>query len=388
MDEERAPDNVETGEPAAGDDAVAEDATDAAVEPAPTPEAAPEPDPAPETPASFKLPPMDLDTALTAVMWSLVTLVLAVGVLFAWTVYSDRQAERGATPATRALLDLEQLVRSDPQNANARVRYGEALGAAGLVDQAIEQLSAALELNPEHTGAMLDLGILAMQKKEYRTAEGYFQKVLDLSEGQEFEFINERRELALFYLGEIALTEKRYEDSIPFYKAALRIRRDASDTYLELALAYRGTGNDKAAKKQLDIALTFDPSLAQAQYEMGDILLAEGDEVKAAFHLGRAYQLAPENQQAAEAVAKMGPVEKRMAAAEDALEAGDKPTAVKEAKIAFSLDPVNFDAALLLGRILEADGQKTDAVNAYGDANTLRPNDPQVVEALDRLKGK
>lgn len=308
--------------------------------------------------------------------------------LFGWTWWSDRRAEKGATPATRSLMDLERAVRADPQNANLRVRYGEALGSAGLLDQAVEQLTAALKLNPEHTGALLDLGIIAMQRAEYRTAEGYLQKVLDLSEGQEFEFINDRRELALYYLGEIALTEERYEEAVPFFKGALRIRRDAADTYLALALSYKGMDQLVLAKEQLQIAIAFDPGLAQAQFTLGEILRDEGDELGAAQHFGAAYARAPENPQAAEAVYLLGPPEKRLADAESALAGGDKATAVLNARIAQALDPANLEVALRAGGILEKAGDTRRALELYTNASRLDPASKEASAAVARLGGK
>lgn len=328
------------------------------------------------------------DSALTIVMLVLLMMVLAAATFFGWTAYVDWRGERGATPATRSIMDLEAAVRSDPNNANLRVRYGEALGAAGLLDGAVEQLLAALELDEGHTGAMIDLGMIAMQRKEFATAEGYFLKVLELTEGQEFEGINERREIAFFYLGEMALTDKRYEDAVPYFKAALRIRRDAADTYLELAMAYKGLENAVLAKEQLGIALAFDPGMAQANYEMALILLDEGEELAAAQHAGRASLNAPENQLVADLVASIGPVEKRIAAALAALEKRDAEAAVAEAKIAQALDVTDFDAAVTLGRALEASGDKKGALDAYKGAARIRAGVPDVDEAVKRLSGK
>ncbi len=335
-----------------------------------------------------RLRPGDADSALSWVVWILVVAVLAAATIFGWTAYQDWRGERGATPASRALMDLEAAVRQDPNNANLRVRYGEALGAAGLLDAAVEQLLTALELDEGHTGAMIDLGMIAMQRKEFSTAEGYFQRVLELTAGQEFEGINQRREIAFFYLGEIALTEKRYEDAIPFFKAALRIRRDAADTYFELALAYKGLENVTLAKEQLGIALAFDPGFAQANYEMALILMDEGLELEAAQHAGRAALNAPGNQQAADLVDLIGPVSRRVAAASAALEAGDTKKALAEARIAQALDVSDFDAAVILGRALEASGDREGALEAFKGAARISAGDPVVTEALKRLGDK
>ncbi|TLM77923.1 MAG: tetratricopeptide repeat protein [Actinobacteria bacterium] len=332
--------------------------------------------------------PSRLDDGLRIAVYVLAVLLAVLAVVFVGTVINDRRAESEATPASRTLKELRGLVRATPNDAELRVRYGEALAAAGILDEAVEQLNQALKANPDHTGALIDLGRLAMQQGEYGTAEGYFQKVVDLTSSGQYTGIDERRELALFHLGEIALTQKRYEDAVPFFKEALRIRKDAADTYLELALAYRGMGRDEMALEQLEIAVAFDPGMAQAQYELGDIYLDAGSELKAAEHFGLAYALAPDNQIAADAVDSLGPVERRMAAARKALDAGDVETAVSESQFAALLDPEGFDGALLYAQALEASRDTSAAVAAYKDAAKIEPENPAVTDALARLGAK
>lgn len=327
------------------------------------------------------------DRALAVAMWALVALVGAFAAYFAWTVWADRQAELASTPAGRTVLELKAKVKQDPNNVSLRVRLGEALAAAGLYDQAVDQFNQALKADEENLGAFLDLGIVAMQREEYSTAEGYFQRVVDLTEGAEFQGIDSRREQALFYLGETALIDKRYEEAVSFFKAALRIRKDASDTYLELAMAYKGFDQNELAKEQLQIALDFDPSYAQAHYELGTLLLEEGDEVGAALHLGKAAQLAPNSEEAAQAVEQLGPADRRLEAARKLLASGDLEDALVEARVAYGLDPQSFDAAVLTAEVLEKLGEAKQALSIYREAATLASGEQTVGAQIARLSG-
>ena len=145
--------------------------------------------------------PQRIDTILRAAIAVLVTAVLAFGGWFGYTVYRDRIAAEDAIPALRLANILRKEVAANPNNAVLRVRLGEALGAAGKTQQAIEQFNAALKIEPKHTGAMLDLGILAMQNKHYDEATTYFKKVVDLTAGDAMANSSDRRENALYNLG-------------------------------------------------------------------------------------------------------------------------------------------------------------------------------------------
>ncbi|TLM97389.1 MAG: tetratricopeptide repeat protein, partial [Actinobacteria bacterium] len=260
-----------------------------------------------------------------------------------------------------------------------RVRYGEALACAGLTNDAVEQFRAALKVDKNHTGAYLDLGMLAMQADERKSAEGYFTKVVDLTEGAQYETINQRREQALFQLGTIALDDRRYEDAAGFFKAALRIRKDASDTYYLLAQSFRGMDDDNAALKQLDAALTFDPNFAEAHYLYGTILADRKDVVNAAIHLRKAADLAPERKEPAEALAKLGSASDAYDRAKTALAQKRYGEAIDAILLARALDPKSVDAALLQARILIAKNNTKAAKSIIEEALVL---DAKNAEAL------
>ena len=311
--------------------------------------------------------------------------VLALGGLFGYSVWQEQQTEDLSTPAGRAIADFKQRVKASPNDAPLRVRMGEALASAGLYDDAVEQLRIAIKLDPKHTGAYLDLGILAMQKKETKTAEGYFNKVIELTTGSEMEDVNQRRETAFFYIGEIALDAKRYEDAAANFKAALRIRRDASDTYYLLAQAYKGMERSDAAMKQLEAALAFDPNYAEAHYLMGQIYLEEDDKINAAEHFRIAAEQAPDQDLPQEALAGLGTAEDAVSKGREDLKAKRYEKAIDSALLARALDPKYVPAVVLHAEAAEASGETSAAVNAYRRLLELEPNNAQAAAGLKRL---
>jgi tetratricopeptide (TPR) repeat protein len=325
-----------------------------------------------------------VDNVLRIVVIALVAAVLSAGGFFGYTIWEARRAESLATPAQRALASLKQSVTRDPNNAALRVRYGEALASVGLYDPAKQQFEAAIEIDENHTGAWLDLGLVAMQVNDRAAAQKYFDKVIELTEGAQFENVNQRRELALFYLGEIALDERRYEDAATNFKAALRIRRDSSTTYYLLAQAFNGMGSDDSAMENLDAALAFDPNYPEAHYLYGQILLRKDDRINAAIHLRRAADLAPDVKDPKDRLAELGTADEAVERSKVAL--ADKRTAeaLDEALLARALDPQNIEAGLAHARAALAKNENDAARSALEDVLKL---DEQNAEAKRLLAG-
>ncbi|MDP2401996.1 MAG: tetratricopeptide repeat protein, partial [Actinomycetota bacterium] len=101
-------------------------------------------------------PRAGLDIALNSGLAVALIGILVIGGLFGYQIYVDRQRAEAANPAMRVVTSIREQVRQSPNDAILRVRLGEALGAAGRFDEAIEQFNAALQIDPEHIGAYLD----------------------------------------------------------------------------------------------------------------------------------------------------------------------------------------------------------------------------------------
>lgn len=327
-----------------------------------------------------------LDTGLNVALVVVAAAIIGLVGVFAWSVYQASAAEKSATPALRVVLGLRQQVKKSPNDPMLRSRLAEGLAAAGMLDEAAEELAVAVKIDPKFVGGYQNLGVVSMARDDRVAAKKAFEKVLKLTEGSDYEQINQRREIALYYLGEIALDAKRYEDAVANFKAALRIRKDASDTYLRLAQAFRGLDEDDAALEQLEAALTFDPNFPEANYEYGRLLLDRGDKAGAAERFRKAADGAPNIDEPQQAIDQLGSLESWITRAEEALAEGSATDAVDAARVAHAIDPQNLSAMLVHGKALEKAGRPKDALKAYKTALDIAPDNAELKAAIERVE--
>jgi tetratricopeptide (TPR) repeat protein len=326
-----------------------------------------------------------LDSSLNIILLVALVAVIGIAAIFGYSIWQDRQQRAQATPALRTINELEGQSRKAPGNVPLHVRLGEAYAAAGMGAKATQQLKIATKLDPKHTGAWLDLGMIAMNEKKYPEAKGYFTKVVDLTAGADFQNVNNRRESALYGLGMIALESKQYEEAVGRFKEALRIRDDASDTYYHLALAYRGMDEDDAAIDQLQLALAFDPSFGAGNYLLGQIYLDRKDFVNASYHMRTASVSAPDSEQVKTALDTIGPASSWYDKSQSQMKAGDLDQAVESVLVARNLDPENADYAKAHAKILVLRKDTTDALDVYLQAARMDPKDAKVQSEIKRL---
>ena len=325
-----------------------------------------------------------VDTILRVTVVILVVAVLGIGAYFGYTYWQDRKVAENATPALRVVSALTKQVKQKPNDVFARVRLGEALAAAGKYQAAVKQLNAALKIDPKHVGAHLDLALVATADQQFAVAKRYYEEVLKLTETASLENTDPRREIALYHLGRIAYSEKDYEAAVGYFRAALRIRDDASDTYVLLARAYQKLDLPDAAVEQLKLALVFDPSFAVANYELGKLYAQQGDTLNAALHLRKAADMSPRETDPVEQLAKLGTTADWLAKARAQMD-GDLDAALTAARIAGYLDPQSAAAVRLEAQIRQKKGDKPGAIAAYRNLLKIAPADKEASAAVEAL---
>jgi len=321
-----------------------------------------------------------LDVAIAAVA----VVVLLLGGYLGFSVWSSRESVVTSTPAVRAIKELEATVRSRPNDVDARMRLAQAYTVAGRDKDAIAQYESVLTVNEEFVPAISGLGFIALKQKQYKTGEGYYRKIIDLLEGEVPLGGEDTLETAYFYLGSALFEQKQYEDAASNFKEAIRLRRDASDTHYALAVCYRELGSEAAYRESLENALLFDPRMPEANFDLGEILLADGDQAGAAERFRNAADAAPTAERIQAALQDLGPYEDRLAAAEKSIEA-DPEKALVEARVAAALEATDPAARLLVGQAYEKTGDKAKAAEAYRRVLALDANNPTATEGLKRV---
>lgn len=323
-----------------------------------------------------------LDIAIKA---TAVAIVLAVG-FFAYTVIATNARDRANSPAMRAAANLAEAVRKDPNNVAARLRLADALAAAGDYKTANEQYQAALQIRPDDPQALSGIALLSMNQGEWRTAEGYWRKIIEILEQGQYASVDQRLEKAYYYLGSTLMEVKEYEEATTYLRQALRIRRDASDTYFLLAIAYREMDNPTKYEENLRYALQFDPLLPEANYEYALLLLENGQTADAAERLRVSADNAPADRtDPADELAKLGTAEEHLEAANASLASNETSAALSEARIAAAIDPQSIDALRIVARLQEKAGSLDAARVAWERVLTLAPQDPEAQKAVGKL---
>ncbi len=311
-------------------------------------------------------------------------LVIVALVYLGYTVWSTQRSVQDNSVTGRAIQSLVAQVKKTPRDANARVLLAQALASDGRLDDAVEQFQNALKIEKDHPAALEGLGLIAMKREEWRTAEGYWQRLADSLKSGQFANQDQRLERAYYYRGVTLISLKEHEDAVLYLKEALRMKRDDADTHYALSVAYRELGSTANQRKELESALAFVPTMAEANYDMGLLLLGDGDEAGAAELFRRSADNAPGRAEPIAALEKLGTAAERIARAKS-LQATDEKAALVQARIAIALEPMNIEAARLVASLLEHVGTKDEAVTAYERVLKLVPQDPDATEALKRL---
>lgn len=330
--------------------------------------------------------PRKSDMGLNIALALLLVAVVGLAGWFGYSVWRDRQADRLTQAPNRVVDALIEQVRKAPNDVVLRVRLGEALGAARRYPEAIEQLNAALKIEPEHVGAHLDLGMIALLTRKEAEAERYLRRVVELTDGAQFATVDERREKALYNLGLLKLEQKEYEEAAGFFKGALRIRKDASDTYLALAHALEGMGEIDGAIDNINTALAFDPGYAEAHYNLGLLYQQKQDDVKASYHFRKAVDNAPDADLPREALESYGTAAEWLDKAKSAQAAGDDTQALNFVLVARNLDVDDVGAVVLHGTLLEKSGEVSNALEIYLNALDANADDATLKSAVARIE--
>lgn len=321
---------------------------------------------------------------LDAVIAAVAVVVLGLGVFLGYSVWAQSRSVVASTPAARAVAEVETRVRKNPNDIDARMQLAQALAVAGRDDDAVAQYEAALKISKNFAPAISGIGFLALQRKDYASGERYFRRVIEILEPNHKSGPDAQLEIAYFYLGTALMEQKEYEEAANYFKKAILLRRDASDTHYALAFTYNKLGSDSKYRDELENTLLFDPKMPEANYDYALLLLKDGDKAGAAEHLRTSITSAPDAKLPQVALEKLGPFADRLAAAK-AIAAKDPEAALAEARIAVALEPENVEALVLVGDLAVMTGAKKHATETYQRVLAIDPDNEAAKAGLEKV---
>lgn len=323
--------------------------------------------------------PLDAAIALIAVV------VLSMGLYLGYSVWSHNRTVVQATPVSREIATLTEQVKADPNNLGTRMQLAQAFTVAGRDREAIKQYKAVLTVAKDYPPALSGLGFIALKQKDWSTGEQYFRRVIELLDSRDTSSKDTQLATAYYYVGTALFEQKKFEEAANNLRSALRIRRDASDTHYLLAACFREMDNREKYQESLGYALMFDPKMPEANYDMGMLLLEDGDEAGAAEHFRRSIDSAPNGVSLPrEALDGLGIFEERLEAARE-LRDSDAAQALEEARVAAALDPKSVEALVIVGELWIEEGDDELAMEAFRKALSVDPNDAAAKAGMERV---
>ncbi len=294
---------------------------------------------------------------LQRAVWLTAAAVAIVLAAFIGYYVWDRYIHLGdKSPLELNIEHIEQAVRDDPENPDARVALAETYLTAGQYEQALDQANQVLALYPDNDKALLIAGIAHVRLNQPQAAIEPLERFTTLRQDLPMAQSDMALEAAYYFLGESYVKLERYADAIPALEAALRISATDADALYQLGLAYQDSGQPEAALEQYQKAVRLVPNFAEAYQAMGQSYTALGkpdyatyaqgmeafshkDYETAARHLEQATRALPDF---APAFLGLGLTYERMGRLDEALAAIEQ---------AMALDADDFATQQALGRI-------------------------------------
>jgi tetratricopeptide (TPR) repeat protein len=217
--------------------------------------------------------------------------VYATGLRYLWVEEYDK-----------ALAHFLEVVKQNPNHAEAFFQIGYCLGKLGKYPQAIESYQQALRIKPDDVDTHNNLCVAYGMTGRYAEAITSCQKALqikpDFAEpynnmgwalervGRYPEAIESCRQairlkpdfgLAHYNLGNSYFALKQYKEAMESYKQAIRIKFDYAEGHLNLGAAYNQMGRYEEAIESYRQAIRLKPDLSEAHLNLGMTYLKTGD---------------------------------------------------------------------------------------------------------------
>lgn len=211
----------------------------------------------------------------------------------------------------RALVDLEERVRANPQDVEARITVSMAYGERGLYARAAEQFEQVLILDKDNQVALGGLGKVKLQLKDYAAAERSLKRVIELNAGHERRLAIDQLQEAQYYLAMTYVALNQHDAAAEAAREALKMNGSDADTWRVLGDIEQKRGDYAAAEKAYMSAIAFVPNYTEVyrdlermyratkrdgarQWAQGMALLAERSPGKALGSLEDAVRREPE----------------------------------------------------------------------------------------------
>lgn len=221
---------------------------------------------------------------------------------------------------------LQEILKSQPGDADARLLLGSVLAEDGDRTGAIAQLTEAVRLRPRSAEAQNALGEAYSRFGDAKLARGAFEKAIACDPGfaaarvnlapilldsGELEAASKQLDRALQSLGKtedaayphylrakVNTEQNQAAEAAAHLSAAVALRPDFAEAWSDLGQARKTLGDDAGALAAFERAVAVGPEDEVAQYRLGAEYFHQGQAHLAVLHLKKALAIRPEDQSA------------------------------------------------------------------------------------------
>lgn len=199
---------------------------------------------------------------------------LALTVMALATAQALRPDEPKFSGLDRAIVDLEERVRANPQDVEARLAVALAYGERGLNARAVEQFEEALILDKDNQVALTGLGKVKFELKDYKGAERALKRVVELNATSERRLAIDRLQEAQYYLARVYVALQQYDEAAAAAREALQMNGSDADTWRVLGDIEQQRRDYAAAEKAYMSAVSFVPNYREVYRELERVYVA------------------------------------------------------------------------------------------------------------------
>jgi tetratricopeptide (TPR) repeat protein len=175
----------------------------------------------------------------------------------------------------KAVEHLLLILSFEPKNFEARSRLGQLSGKMNRNQEAVEQLRAALALNPESAATLLALGNLLLKTGMREEGERLLAQFKDLTARQQSQKSAAHRANDLMRQGKELAWQNKLRDAIARFNQVLEIDPDSSAAHSMLAKVYLSMKDVARAREHVTRALELERYNGEYHYLLGLVLKEE-----------------------------------------------------------------------------------------------------------------
>lgn len=284
-----------------------------------------------------------------------VVLVVALAA-FGFLYYQDQHVTAAPSMVEQQIGLAEAALRKNPNNVQARLQLALVYEQAKRYDDSIAQFDQVLKVVPDSKDALLGKGFALMTKGDLDKAIAPLTKVVKATRTGEFAGADDQLGAAYYYLGVIAVKQKKPDEALTQLTHALKIQPTDSDAMYQVGLARLQKGQNPEAVATFKEALRFVPTGWCEPYDQ----------------LQTAYTAMKKPELASYASAMAG-------------FCGKKVDEAKKQLTALTAGPAAVDAMLGLGLIAETQNDTKGAAAWYEKALAKDPKNMAAMSSLSAL---